>query len=96
LWFKVEMNYDPTIALRRLSVPALFLFGERDEVVPVGKSVGIICEALTQSGHPDFTIRVFFEADHGIRVSASDGTTRLAPGYLDAMRDWLRRKVAAE
>jgi len=96
LWFKVEMNYDPTIALRRLTVPALFLFGERDDLVPVGKSVEIIREALTQSGHRDFTIRVFPGADHGIRVSAADGAMRLAPGYLEAMRDWLRKKVAAE
>ena len=94
LWFKVEMNYDPTTALRRLSVPALFLFGERDELVPVGKSVDIIRGVLTQSGHPDFTIQVFPEADHGIRVTAPDGTMRLAPGYLDTMRDWLRRRVA--
>jgi len=96
LWFKREMNYDPTIALRRLSVPALFLFGERDELVPVGKSVEIISEVLTQSGHRDFTIRVFPEADHGIRVSGPDGSMRLAPGYLDTMRDWLRNRVAAE
>jgi len=96
LWFKVEMNYDPAITLRKLSVPALFLFGERDELVPVGKSVEIIRRVLTQTGHPDFTIRVFPEADHGIRVTAADGTTRLAPGYLDAMRDWLRKRVAAE
>jgi pimeloyl-ACP methyl ester carboxylesterase len=95
-WFKVEMNYDPTIALRRLSVPALFLFGERDELVPVAKSVEIIRGVLIQSGHPDFTIRTFPEADHGIRVTAPDGTTRLAPGYLDTMRDWLRRRVAVE
>jgi pimeloyl-ACP methyl ester carboxylesterase len=93
-WFKVEMNYDPTIALRRLSVPALFLFGERDELVPVGKSVEIIRAVLTQSSHPDFAIQVFPGADHGIRVPAPDGSMRLAPGYLEAMRDWLRRMVA--
>ena len=96
LWFQVEMNYDPTIALRRLSVPALFLFGENDELVPVAKSVEIIRGTLTKSGHSDFTIRIFPEADHGIRVITADGTTRLAPGYLDTMRDWLRRRVATE
>jgi pimeloyl-ACP methyl ester carboxylesterase len=96
VWFKSEMNYDPTVALSRLSVPALFLFGEKDELVPVAKSVEIVKAALTQSGHRDFTIRVFPGADHGIRVSAPDGTRQLAPGYLDTMRDWLRTRVAAE
>jgi len=33
--YKQEMNYDPAIALRSLSAPVLFLFGEGDKLVPV-------------------------------------------------------------
>ena len=93
LWFKHEINYDPTIALRKLSVPALFVFGEADELVPVGTSVEIIRRTLTESGARDFTIKVFPGADHGIRVAGADGGMPLAPGYLDTMRDWLRKRV---
>lgn len=93
LWFTAEMNYDPTLALRRLTVPALFLFGGKDDMVPVGRSVDIIRTTLTESGHPDFTIRVFPGADHGIYVALPDGTMQLAPGYLDAMRDWLHKRL---
>jgi pimeloyl-ACP methyl ester carboxylesterase len=42
LWFRLEMKYDPVATLRRLLVPALFLFGKKDELVPMGKSLEII------------------------------------------------------
>jgi dienelactone hydrolase len=92
LWFHAELNYDPTAALRKLSTPALFLFGEKDELVPVTKSVEIIRAALSESPGHDFAIKVFPDADHGIYVTGVDGTTNYAPGYLDTMRDWLRAK----
>ncbi len=95
LWFRVEMNYDPTAALRRLSAPALFLFGEKDELVPVGKSVEIIRRTLTETHTCEFTIKVFPGADHGIYVASADGTRRFAPGYLDSIREWLLRKVTS-
>jgi pimeloyl-ACP methyl ester carboxylesterase len=87
LWFKVEMNYDPTVALRGLTVPSLFLFGEDDQLVPVPKSVDVIRRTLTESGRSDFTIKTFPKADHGIRV---DGD--FAPGYLETMRTWLKSR----
>ena len=86
LWFHVELNYDPTGALRKLSVPALFVFGEKDELVPVMKSADII---RANQQDRDFTIKVFPGADHGIYVG---GGRSHAPGYLDTMRDWMRAK----
>jgi pimeloyl-ACP methyl ester carboxylesterase len=92
-WFRVEINYDPRIALRALSVPALFVFGDRDTLVPVDLSVSIIRETLTHPGHSPFSIVVFPGADHGISVATSEGRRTLAPEYLDAVSDWLRRTV---
>jgi pimeloyl-ACP methyl ester carboxylesterase len=89
LWFRVELNYDPTDALRKVSAPALFLFGEKDELVPVEQSVEIIC---TVGAHHDFTIKIFPGADHGIYVTAANGARTYAAGYLDTMRNWLRAK----
>jgi len=83
LWFRVELNYDPMTALRKLSAPALFLFGEKDELVPVTKSVEIIRAAFSESPSHDFTINVFPGADHGMYVMSADGTTNYAPGYSD-------------
>jgi uncharacterized protein len=92
-WYKGEMKYDPTIALRNLSVPALFVFGEDDDVVPVRESVAIIQDTLARSGYRDFSIKVFPAANHVIHVRASDGRGVFAAGYLDTTSQWLRTRV---
>ena len=89
-WYRSEVNYDPRIALRALSVPALFIFGDRDALVPVEPSVAIIRQTLTDAGHRAFSIVVFPGADHGMFVTAAEGGRTLAPGYLDAIEGWLR------
>jgi hypothetical protein len=94
LWFRIEANYDPRIALRKLAVPALFLFGERDELVPVPKSVEIIRQTLTEIGDRDFTIKVFPGANHNIELPSSDSVHSFAPGYLETMRQWLQTRTA--
>lgn len=93
LWFKEEMNYDPRIALRKLTVPVLFVFGDQDRLVPVQTSIDIIRQTLTESGHRDFTIKTFPGADHGIRLVSFDGRGQFAPGYLQTMSNWVHSKV---
>jgi pimeloyl-ACP methyl ester carboxylesterase len=90
VWFKVEMNYDPRIALRKLTAPVLFVFGDQDRLVPVQTSIDIIRQTLTESGHRDFTIKSFPGADHGIRLESG----QFAPGYLQTMSDWVHSKVS--
>jgi dienelactone hydrolase len=94
LWFKAEVNYDPRIALRKLTVPVLFVFGDKDQLVPVQTSIDIIRRTLTESGHRDFTIKTFPGADHGIRLESFDGRGQFAPGYLQTMSDWAHSKVS--
>ena len=93
-WYRSEVNYDPRIALRALSVPALFIFGDRDALVPVEPSVAIIRQTLTDAGHRAFSIVVFPGADHGMFVTAAEGGRTLAPGYLDAIKGWLRTTLS--
>lgn len=95
-WFRAEMNYDPTVALRKLSVPALFIFGDQDRLVPVARSVQIIRDTMAASGHRDVTIKVFAGADHVIRVRGADGISGFAPQYLETMQDWLRAHTHAQ
>jgi uncharacterized protein len=92
--FRLEANYDPKVALLALTVPSLFIFGDKDELVPVEQSVTIIRQTLTHPGHPPFSIVVFPGADHVIAVSSPDGGRPLAPGYLDTIADWLRKTLS--
>ncbi len=87
--FAREMHYDPVPALQALRVPVLFLFGDQDQLIPVEKSVEVIRQVLRQSGHRDFAIRTFHNADHGMYLTAGPGAGDLDPEYLDTMRSWL-------
>jgi pimeloyl-ACP methyl ester carboxylesterase len=88
-WFQQEAVYDPTVALRKLRVPSLFLFGDDDDTIPVSESVRIIRETLTQSGAHDFTIREFPKTDHGMFVLDAGGGRVRSDDYLKSMSDWL-------
>jgi hypothetical protein len=83
------MMYDPLPALRKLRVPALFLFGAEDRLIPVERSAAAIRGILAQSGHADFTIQVLDHDDHGMY----DASGSIDPRYLDAMRNWLAGRV---
>lgn len=88
-----DPDYDPVSVLERVRCPVLAIFGERDRQLPAGKSAALFEQALYRGGNPDVTIKVFADADHGIRVAKPQG---FAPGYLDLMADWLRARVATE
>jgi dienelactone hydrolase len=89
LRFRREMTYDPLPALRKLRVPALFLFGAEDRLIPVERSAAAIRGIQAQSGHADFTIQVLDHDDHGMY----DASGSIDPRYLDAMRNWLAGRV---
>jgi len=88
LRFRREMTYDPVPALRALRVPALFVFGAQDRLIPVEASVSVIRSVLSGT-QTDFAIRVFDGDDHVMR----DGSGAVDPRYLDAMREWLAVKA---
>ena len=93
LWFKQEAVYDPVPALRALRVPALFLFGDKDQLIPVDESVAVIQRVLAEDKHRDFTIRVFPNVDHEMRLLANEAMGAIDPEYLKTMRDWLSTRV---
>jgi uncharacterized protein len=86
LWFKQEAVYDPVPALRAIHVPALFLFGDKDRLIPVQESVAVLRRVLAEDSHHDFTIREFPDDDHGMYATTNGG---IDPEYLKTMRDWL-------
>ena len=93
IWFKREAVYDPVPALRALRVPALFLFGNHDQLIPVDESVAVIQRVLVGDKHRDFTIWVFPNVDHEMRLVTREATGAIDPEYLKTMHDWLSAHV---
>jgi pimeloyl-ACP methyl ester carboxylesterase len=85
-----DFLYDPAPALAQVRCPVLAIFGEDDHLVPVRESAAVFRRALADAGNGDVTIRIFPQADHGIRPPSGAG---FAPGYLDLMATWVRRRV---
>jgi hypothetical protein len=94
-WFKDEMNYDPVPALRAIKVPTLFLFGDKDQLIPVEKSVEIIRHVQAESGNKDFTIQVFQNVDHQMFKVTPEGDRNMNPEYLETMHKWLGAHVGS-
>ena len=90
-----NLTYDPRPALRQLTCPVLAIFGEFDEAVTVDPNRSVLERMLREGEHPDFTIRVLPDANHGMRLIAGPGvqSSRYAPGYFDTMISWLLERV---
>jgi uncharacterized protein len=91
--------YDPANEWRKLVVPALLVYGEEDERVPVRRSASRIAQAYFEGRGTALQVMVFPKADHALRVGLlpmrqapvpgaafSWGTS--APGYPSRVVDW--------
>ena len=64
-------DYDAATYWRGVHVPVLILYGEKDQRVPVNESAKNIEAALWAAGNSRFTIRIFPDANHTLRVPST-------------------------
>ncbi|WP_409492944.1 alpha/beta hydrolase family protein [Amycolatopsis sp. cmx-11-12] len=86
-----EAGYDPVPVLEKVRQPVLGLWGELDRLTPPGEAVRIFRETLERTGNRQYTLKVFPQAQHGLRRT-TDGFDKLdgyAPGYLDLVGTWV-------
>ena len=84
--------YDITPVWRKLKVPALVMWGDRDTVVPVEKSRRIIEDLQAKAGNKQLTIKVFPGVDHSNNLVAANGEWDFPRAYADfdlTMVEWL-------
>jgi pimeloyl-ACP methyl ester carboxylesterase len=88
-------TYDPVEYWRRVAVPALLLYGERDERVPPRRSAARIAEAYLGAHGPRLDVIFYPEAGHDYRVRTDSSRhfawPETAPGYPENMIDWVLR-----
>ncbi len=93
-----ELLYDPAATLQTVRTPTLALFGALDRNVDVAHSPVLFESAFARAGMHDFTIHIFKDAGHTLKVSATgfndDPSTpeRLTAGYPEVMIRWLRQR----
>jgi len=64
-------GYDPRPLLRRSTTPTLWLFGERDDVIPTHACIREL-ERIAAEGNASHSLHVFADADHDYRTSRGD------------------------
>lgn len=91
-----DIDFDPAPIYERLSIPVLFLLGERDQEVPVNETVAVLDRIQREFGR-DITVRVFPGADHQIELPRwVRFRPRFAPGYLETTLGWTLQHVNLE
>lgn len=85
--------YDLLRYWRGVDVPVLLIYGQRDERVPVERSIVGIHAALLAAGNRSCRLRVFPDADHGMRIVPRAGESfrwpQNADGYFAAILNWI-------
>jgi dienelactone hydrolase len=91
----LDMYLDAPANIRRVRQPVLAIFGESDVLTPPRESAAIWANQLEDGGNHDYSVRLFPRATHGLLVSDRPfealSESRLAPGYLRTMVEWIAR-----
>jgi dienelactone hydrolase len=89
-------DYDPLHFWRRVTVPALVLYGEEDEREPPRRSAARIASAYLGAHGPRMDVIFFPLADHNYRLPNAAGTfawPKTAPGYPERVIEWVVQVV---
>ena len=89
----LNMDLDAPALIRGVRQPVLAIFGDSDVLTPPRESAAIWANELAAGGNSDYAVRLFPHATHGLLVSDRPfevlPESRLAPGYLKTMVDWI-------
>jgi len=80
---------DPSMYQSIIS-PVLLIFGGKDELVPVERSMMIFQHSFAQNQNTDVTFHIFETSGHDIQPV---GSPYLADGYREYMADWIHRHL---
>lgn len=96
-FFRQIADYNPAVYWRRVSVPVLLVYGERDILVPVGPSIANIERALQNGRNKDYTILILPRASHGLSINPEPGQPfewwHMASGFPDLLTAWINQRM---
>jgi dipeptidyl aminopeptidase/acylaminoacyl peptidase len=84
-WSDVK-DFDPIPLWERLPVPALLVFGERDQNVPVQESLRRLEGVLNKKRQNDFSVKVLHDSGHGLLEPKSQN---LRQDFLHLLVEWI-------
>ncbi len=101
-WFKFFLDYDPAIALSKVKIPVLVLFGDKDLQVHPDLNVPPIRQALKENHDPATQIKILPGLNHlfqpsqtGLPTEYGQIKTTIDPAVLPLISDWIRQVMSA-
>ena len=104
-WTRDHIDTDVAPLLQQMDFPILFVLGANDPLIPHLLVKARVENLLEAAGHEDFAVEIFPDATHNVMAAPTDcrlclpdeviGPFRpvFAPGYLDAVSDWVTQRV---
>ena len=83
-FFRQIADYNPADYWKKVSVPVLLVYGERDILVPVGPSIANIEHALQNGRNKDYTILILPRASHGLSINPDPASRSSGGIWLQA------------
>ncbi len=83
-------DFDPIPYLKKMAIPAIWLLGKQDRIIPAPQSAQIVRDIAAETGNP-FTIVMYADADHGLRPPES----RDRVDYWQDLLPWLDLQLGA-
>ncbi len=98
-WFRFFINYDPAIALRKVTCPVLAIIGAKDTQVPAKQNLPAIRKALEEGGNKHFEVdelpglnHLFQTAKTGAPSEYAQIEETISPVALEKMASWILRQ----
>ena len=99
-WFRFFIGHDPATALAKITCPVLAIVGEKDVQVDPALNLPAIRQALAAGGNTDATVEELPGLNHLFQTCTTGAVSEydrieetLAPVAIDAVRDWLVKRL---
>jgi pimeloyl-ACP methyl ester carboxylesterase len=99
-WFRHFLTYDPRTALRKLEVPVLALYGEKDLQVDPKQNLPEARKALEQAGNKDFFVEEMEGLNHLFQTATTGSIAEyytieetMSPAALKRITEWIGERV---
>jgi hypothetical protein len=93
-WIRPVMEFDAVPLVEKLEQPVLVLLGEQDRETPSQVAGYRLARALR--ANRGSLVRYFPDGDHDLRSTTqpkAEGRAPFAAGYLETIRDWVRKET---
>ncbi len=95
-WFRFFLTYDPAQTIKKLPIPLLAVWGEKDLQVPPTQSLPPMEAALKAGGNTHYTLKVLPGLNHLLQTATTGSPMEymkteetMSPKALQVIGDWI-------